>query len=239
MVAIDAESRKPKSGITVPTRCFIPLVFVVALMTLSHIKRFMLYRSERGEVVHKASYVESKPVLRNPTHIQNQCKLYLAESAMAKGAGLGIFSGIGMLPGEAIGTPDICVFIGDAPREKTHIRSHTFGWASFWGQYEGSNSRAACEGIPTIFNTNGVVRRCNASICLSAVSVVPCPFDFYTLLILFGISLTRRTSILDLSRPSNRPRLVSVATRRRAPAALRTTTAFTAWRWTPFHQVKS
>jgi hypothetical protein len=31
--------------------------------------------------------------------------------------------------------------------------SHSWGKRNFFGQYEGSNSRAACEGFATIFNT--------------------------------------------------------------------------------------
>ena len=81
-----------------------------------------------------------------------QCRWYLAESAIPKG-GLGLFTGTGLLPGEMVGFPDICIFVGDAPRHWTHLRSHTFGSGSFFGQYEGSNSRAACEGFSTTFNT--------------------------------------------------------------------------------------
>jgi hypothetical protein len=81
-----------------------------------------------------------------------QCRWYLAESAIPH-SGLGLFSGTGVLPGEMVGFPDICIFVSDAPKHWTHLRSHSYGRSSFYGQYEGSNSRAACEGFSTTYNT--------------------------------------------------------------------------------------
>ena len=52
-----------------------------------------------------------------------------------------------------MGFPDICIFVSDAPDRFTHLRSHSFGGGSFFGQYEGKNSRAACEGFTTNYNT--------------------------------------------------------------------------------------
>lgn len=133
MVSIDPSSRKGRGGITIPAICVIPLaVFLLGLVALQA-KSILEKRSESGEIVHKATYQEAKPILRNPTHLQNQCKIYMAESIMAKGAGLGIFAGVGIHKDEDVGFPDICIFIGDAPKKRTHIRSHTFGFASFFG----------------------------------------------------------------------------------------------------------
>jgi hypothetical protein len=81
-----------------------------------------------------------------------QCRWYLAESAIPH-SGLGLFAGTGILPGEMVGFPDICIFVSDAPEHWTHLRSHSWGSGSFYGQYEGSNSRAACEGFTTTYNT--------------------------------------------------------------------------------------
>lgn len=161
MVAIDKESRKQRGGVTIPTKCFIPLALLFVLFTVQHVKTLLLRRSHSSSrgIGHETvvKYQESAPLLRNPTHTQEQCKLFMAESSMAPGAGLGIFAGHGgYLANEFIGAADLCIFLGDAPKQSTHIRSHTFGFASFFGQYEGSNSRAACEGIATTFNTNGV-----------------------------------------------------------------------------------
>jgi hypothetical protein len=114
--------------------------------------RDLLRVTEQPQLV-TSSTVMHQPVLRNP-HDHDQCRFYLAESAIqSEKAGLGIFAGVGLLKGDMIGVPDICIFVSDAPKKWTHLRSHTFGWASFFGQYEGSNSRAACEGIATTFNT--------------------------------------------------------------------------------------
>ena len=160
MVSIDPESRKQRGGITIPTKCFIPLALLFVLMTVQHVKTFWLERNAphlTTTTTTTAMYQESKPVLRNPTLTTQECKLFIAESSMAPNAGLGVFAGHGgFMADEAIGTPDLCIFLGDAPAVDSHINSHTFGFASFFGQYEGSNSRAACEGIATTFNTNGV-----------------------------------------------------------------------------------
>jgi hypothetical protein len=64
-----------------------------------------------------------------------------------------MFTATGLLKGDMIGFPDICIFVSDAPKKWTHLRSHSWGKRNFWGQYEGQNSRAACEGFATIFNT--------------------------------------------------------------------------------------
>ena len=82
----------------------------------------------------------------------SECRWYLAESAIPN-SGLGLFTATGVLPGETVGFPDICIYVGDAPKKWTHLRSHTFGGGTFFGQHEGSNSRAACEGFTTTFNT--------------------------------------------------------------------------------------
>jgi SET domain len=81
-----------------------------------------------------------------------QCRWYLAESAIPH-SGLGIFTGIGLHKDDMIGYPDICIFVSDPPDHWTHLRSHTFGRGTFFGQYEGKQSRAACEGLITTVNT--------------------------------------------------------------------------------------
>ena len=95
MVSIDPESRKYKGGITIPTKCFIPLALLFVVLTVEHVKTVWI--QWRDSAVHHGTttYQESKPVLRNPTHTQDECKLFLAESAMAPNAGLGVFAGYG------------------------------------------------------------------------------------------------------------------------------------------------
>jgi len=85
-------------------------------------------------------------------HNNEQCRWYLAESAVPFG-GLGVYTAIGLHPGDVVGFPDICIFVSDAPDHWTHLRSHSFGTGTFFGQYEGRNSRAACEGFTTNYNT--------------------------------------------------------------------------------------
>ena len=133
MVSIDPGSRKQRGGITIPTFCVIPLALFLFVLLALQSKSFLQTRYESGEVVHTATYTEQKPILRNQPHLQSQCKVYMAESIMAKGAGLGIFAGVGFHKDEDVGFPDVCIFLSDAPKAKTHIRSHTFGFASFFG----------------------------------------------------------------------------------------------------------
>lgn len=86
---------------------------------------------------------------------QDQCRLYLAESAIPYG-GLGVFTGVGLHPGDLLGFPDICLYVADMQSDVSEwmqLRTHTWGRASFFGQFEGHSSRAACEGIVTTFNT--------------------------------------------------------------------------------------
>lgn len=106
---------------------------------------------------------EVKPVLRNPSDFHvDKCRFYMAESAVAPNAGLGMFAGAGLLPGDMVGFPDICVFVTDPPHHWTHMHSHTWGQGMYFGQHGegaaggangGSGVRVACEGYSTIYNT--------------------------------------------------------------------------------------
>lgn len=90
--------------------------------------------------------------LRGVHDDKDTCRWYLAESAIPNG-GLGVFTGIGLHRDDTVGVPDICIFVSDPPDHWTHLRSHTYGSGSFFGQYEGDQSRAACEGFATTYNT--------------------------------------------------------------------------------------
>jgi hypothetical protein len=97
----------------------------------------------------RTSAVVYNPGLRTDAH--GECRFYLAESAIPHG-GIGMFAAMGVATGEAVGNVDICLFVTDTPRD-THLSSHTWGRGKFFGQYEGSHSRAACEGYATLYNT--------------------------------------------------------------------------------------
>ena len=73
------------------------------------------------------NYVESKPVLRNPVD-DDVCRFYIAPSAVAPDSGMGVFTATGLLPGEDVSFPDICIFVADPPHSRTHLHSHTWGW---------------------------------------------------------------------------------------------------------------
>jgi hypothetical protein len=82
----------------------------------------------------------------------SQCRYYLAESAIPNG-GLGVFTAVGVPPDTVLNV-DQCIYVHDAPSfQGFQLRSHSYGRNTFFGQFEGSNSRAACEGLATLMNT--------------------------------------------------------------------------------------
>jgi hypothetical protein len=87
----------------------------------------------------------------NAAQDNGECRFYLAESAIPHG-GIGMFAATGVISGGAVGNVDICLYVADTPHG-THLDSHTWGRGKFFGQYEGSHSRAACEGYATLYNT--------------------------------------------------------------------------------------
>jgi hypothetical protein len=127
-------SRNPKSsesyagGVFVPRRYIVLIVLALVFLSFQHLKDVLHHRYESGGTLVKApgGYRESKPILRNPK-AHEQCRFYLAESAVAPGAGLGIFTAVGLLKGDAVAFPDICIFVSDAPERWTHLRGHSFG----------------------------------------------------------------------------------------------------------------
>lgn len=145
------------TGVFIPTRYAIILIVTLLWMSAVQIQdltasypQVVQHKHEGGETSHH--YVESKPVLRNPQD-HGVCRFYLAESAVAKNSGMGIFSAVGLHPGDQISFPDLCIFVAEPPQHWTHLHSHTWGWGTYFGQYEGLHSRAACEGIHTTYNT--------------------------------------------------------------------------------------
>jgi hypothetical protein len=153
MVTIDPKSRSSTrpNGFFLSIRLLalvcVGVSFLVFLQARTLVQRWTPEQAGPSDKISAAA-----PVLRSP-HDHEKCRFYLAESAISESAGLGLFAGVSLLKGDMVGFPDICIYVSDAPDQFTHLSSHTFGWASFFGQYEGSNSRAACEGFATIFNT--------------------------------------------------------------------------------------
>jgi hypothetical protein len=155
MVAV---SRKPREKYLLTRPFFIAACLFVTVVLLVQTESLFGRTPARNVPVVSFDPVDVRSVnsLRNSQLRKEeenpQCQWYLAESAIPH-SGLGLFTATGILPGETVGFPDICIFVGDAPDHWTHLRSHTFGGGTFFGQYEGSNSRAACEGFTTTFNT--------------------------------------------------------------------------------------
>ena len=81
------------------------------------------------------------------------CDVYMAESALP-GGGLGIFTGVALSENQLVkASPDICLYVVNAS-EKTEHRTHTWQDFRFGAQWlGGSNPRAECMGIVTLFNS--------------------------------------------------------------------------------------
>jgi len=160
-----------RNGVFVPSRILIPLslaIFVLmglqgkALVTVVH-QQSTSSSSSNNQLQSDPSAVRfsnnihslkqgGHTAINHKNNDDTQCRWYLAESAIPHG-GLGVFTATGLHQGDTVGFPDLCIFVSDAPDHWTHLRSHTFGGGSFFGQYEGRNSRAACEGFATTYNT--------------------------------------------------------------------------------------
>ena len=155
MVSIrrDQQSRSPRG---LSSRLAILLGAVVGGMVLSQMRS--LSSDDYDEIIVSASSLySSSPGLRtttsaNAAESQSQCRLYLAESAIPHG-GLGIFTAVGVPPDTVLNV-DQCIYVHDAPSfEGFQLRTHSYGRNTFFGQFEGRNSRAACEGLATLMNT--------------------------------------------------------------------------------------
>ena len=137
-----------KKGTMSPFNQTLYLIFGGLCLSVILLLRVMLSMDCSSDAVH----IQLDPVdVRSVSSLRNSrlhqsiheeeddiCRWYLAESAIPN-SGLGLFTASGILPGEMVGFPDICIFVGDAPDHWTHLRSHTFGGGSFFGQYEGGN----------------------------------------------------------------------------------------------------
>lgn len=145
----DQQSRSPRG---LSSRLAIILGAVVGGMVLSQMRSVM--PDDYDEIIVSASSsLYSTPGLRTSANaVESQCRLYLAESAIPHG-GLGIFTAVGVPPDTVLNV-DQCIYVHDAPSfEGFQLRTHSYGRNTFFGQFEGRNSRAACEGLATLMNT--------------------------------------------------------------------------------------
>jgi hypothetical protein len=117
------------SGVFIPTR-YLTIAAILWMSILQFLELSKAYgenKQEDNAAFLRPHYQEATHVLRNPKD-QDVCRFYFAESAVKKNSGMGVFSAFGLLPGEDISFPDICIFVADAPRKWTHLHSHTWGW---------------------------------------------------------------------------------------------------------------
>jgi hypothetical protein len=153
-------SHQQRHGVFVPHRTLIPLSLAIVVLVGLQAKTLLDGSTQRthglipvtvGGGGQSTSY--QGMLMQDDETASKECRWFLADSAIPNG-GLGVFTAVGLHKNEMVGFPDICIFVGDAPTKWTdHLHSHTYGGGSFFGQYEGDNNRAACEGFTTIFNT--------------------------------------------------------------------------------------
>lgn len=147
-----------RNGVFVPGRVLVlASAAIVVLVGLQAKALYDVMQKTEGSVV-TASLSPAGGSSYQGVHMQNDavastfCRWYLAESAIPDG-GLGVYTAFGLHKNQMVGFPDICLFVADAPSKWTQLHSHSFGGGTFFGQYEGNNSRAACEGFTTLYNT--------------------------------------------------------------------------------------
>ena len=92
------------------------------------------------------------PRLRTTQSSHDQCRFYLAESAIPM-SGLALFTVVDIDEGETSqANIDICVYVADTPK-RTHFTTHSWSRDTFFAEFEGENPRGACEGFGTLVNS--------------------------------------------------------------------------------------
>jgi hypothetical protein len=159
--------KKHGRGIFISYRmaCILLLLFVSVATIIGYTQTIpmnhLVISHDRSMINHSYNHPASSLYYLRKTHTHTvatstdskmECRWYLAESAIPH-SGLGIYTGMPLQKDDFIGDPDICIFVSDGPKHWTHLRSHSFGRGSFFGQHEGKTNRAACEGLMTTVNT--------------------------------------------------------------------------------------
>ena len=109
--------------------------------------------------LHPILLLSSTPLSISTEHsYKYKCDVYMAESALPRG-GLGVFTGVALSTNELVkASPDVCLYVADASvKNGTEYGSHTWQDYRFGAQWlGGSNTRAECMGIVTLFNSMSV-----------------------------------------------------------------------------------
>ena len=156
MVSIDfsappasLKSRNGRYGVASSCRVLLLLAGCVALLKIAQ------NGSQVGQLLDDQYSYNNKPLRSLRQDYGDECRYYLAKSAIPYG-GLGVFTAKGILPGNQVGMDDLCIMVEHLPgSEETHLRSHTWGSANVFGQFETKGkgvTKAACEGVGTLYN---------------------------------------------------------------------------------------
>jgi hypothetical protein len=128
MVAITSSSRREQ-----PRTSWLTWIFRGSVITAAVVGGMVLGEMLSFNNSNNDNFLVSETVFYTPglrTDAFQQCRLYLAESAIPNG-GLGMFAGVGLPQGEQWGV-DVCLYVADTPHG-THLSSHTWGHGTFFG----------------------------------------------------------------------------------------------------------
>jgi hypothetical protein len=148
MVTMNKSARADRRSIGCLSRT---QVLVLAGVIASAVFLVQFMNGDGGISLFEAGMTSTSPSLRSRLDSLD-CRFYLAESAIPM-SGLGLYSAIDIPKGAmAQAMMDICIYVADTPK---HTDFHTHSWARdvFFGQFEGENPRAACEGFATLYNS--------------------------------------------------------------------------------------
>jgi hypothetical protein len=147
MVTMNKNSRTDRRS----TGCLSRTKFLILAGVFAGAVFLVQFTSGDGGSLFDEVITSTSPSLRSRLDDLN-CRFYLAESAIPMG-GLGLFSAIDIHKGAmAQSMEDICIYVADTP-ERTDFHTHSWARDVFFGQFEGNNPRAACEGFATLYNS--------------------------------------------------------------------------------------
>jgi hypothetical protein len=148
MVSMNRNSLVDRRSSGLPSRTQLVLLAGV-IASAVFLVQFM--NGDGGSLFEEGMTSNSPSLLRSRLDSMD-CRFYLAESAIPMG-GLGLYTAIDIPKGsQAQSMEDICVYVTDTP-DDTDFETHSWARDVFFGQFEGHNARAACEGFATLFNS--------------------------------------------------------------------------------------
>jgi hypothetical protein len=149
MVSMNRNSRADRRSTGWLSRTKLLFLAIVIASAVFLVPAFLI--SGDGGGLFEDGMTSTSPSLRSRLESMD-CRFYLAESAIPN-SGLGLYSAIDIPKGSmAQSMEDICIYVADTPKG-TDFHTHSWARDVFFGQFEGDNPRAACEGFATLYNS--------------------------------------------------------------------------------------